>query len=138
MALGLSTHYRFFLYPIAAILFLSFYAPARSQFRNPKLWLATIIASIGLTPILWFNMNNELSSASFYFVDRHPWEFEPTGLLHVIKQAGLSTPPLYAMFLFTIFILYRKLKKGNLSAALLFSMAVTNLSVYLVLSLIHI
>ena len=38
------------------------------------------------------------------------------------------------MFLFTIFILYRELKKVNLSAALLFSMAVTNLSVYLVLA----
>ena len=134
VALGLSTHYRFFLYPVAAILFLSFYAPARSQFRNPKLWLAMIIASIGLTPIFWFNMNNELSSAGFYFVERHPWEFELAGLLHVFKQAGLSTPPLYAVFLFTIFILYKKSKEGNLSAALLFSMAVTNLSVYLVLA----
>ncbi len=133
-ALGLSTHYRFFLYPTAAILFLSFFKPARIQYGNPRLWVAMFIAAIGLTPILWFNFNNELSSASFYFVDRHPWEFQLSGLLHVFKQAGLSTPPLYLIFLFALFLLYKNAKEGSSSAALLLSVSLTNLLVYLVLA----
>ena len=134
VALGLCTHYRFFLYPAAAIIFLCLYSPARIQFRNSKLWLTILISSIGLAPIIWFNLNNELSSASFYFVDRHPWEFQFSGLLHVFKQAGLSTPPLYLIFLFTAYLMYKKSKQGEQSAALLLSFALTNLLVYLILA----
>ena len=68
VALGLSTHYRFLLYPAAALLFLSLLPRARTQWRNPRLWCAMLIASAGLVPVLWFNLNNQLSSASFYLV----------------------------------------------------------------------
>ncbi len=134
VALGLCTHYRFFLYPLAAIVFLLLYPPARSQWRNPRLWSAMLIATLGLIPILWFNLSNQLSSASFYLVERHPWEFQPLGLLHVFKQAGLVTPPLYLVFLFTIWALYQQSLRRMDSAALLLCFAITNLSVYLVLA----
>ena len=133
-ALGLCTHYRFFLYPTAAILFLCIFSPARPHWQNPKLWLAIAIASIGLAPILWFNLSNELSSASFYFIDRHPWEFQLTGLLHFFKQAGLTSPPLYFLFLFALFLLYKESQSGNISAALLLSVSLTNLLVYFLLA----
>ncbi|MDD9894181.1 MAG: glycosyltransferase family 39 protein [Gammaproteobacteria bacterium] len=132
VALGLCTHYRFFLYPAAVIIFLGFYSPARVQFKNPKFWLTILVSAIGLIPIIWFNLNNELSSASFYFLDRHPWEFQLSGLLHVFKQAGLSSPPLYLIFLFTAYLMYEKSKLDNRSAALLLSIALTNLLVYLI------
>lgn len=134
VAFGLCTHYRFFLYPAAAVLFLCIFSPARPQWKNPRLWLAVAIASIGLIPILWFNLSNELSSANFYLIDRHPWEFQLTGLLHFFKQAGLTSPPLYFLFLYTLLFLYKESRSGNVSAALLLSVSSTNLLIYFLLA----
>jgi len=134
VALGLSTHYRFFLYPLAAIIFLSFSPITRQHWANSRLWVSIGIASLGLVPIIWFNLANELSSANFYFVDRHPWEFQASGLLHLFKQAGLVTPPLYAVLAFTAWKLWQSAKEGNQVATLLLCFALTNLTVYLVLA----
>ena len=127
VAMGLSTHYRFFLYPAGAILFLLFFSGERKQWSNPRLWLCIAIASLGLIPILWFNLSNALSSASFYFVDRHPWEFQASGLLHMFKQAGLVTPPLYLIFAYTLYLMLGKARHGDRSAALLLSFSGVNL-----------
>ncbi|MDA1369526.1 MAG: glycosyltransferase family 39 protein [Proteobacteria bacterium] len=134
VGLGLSTHYRFILYPAAALLYLVIFRPARIHWSNPRLWLSFVIASLGLLPILWFNLNNELSSASFYFLDRHPWQFQLGGLLHIFKQAGLVTPPLYALIALTLWSLYQKARQQDRVAALLLSFAGTNIAVYLLLA----
>ncbi len=134
VALGLCTHYRFFLYPAGAILFLAAFKDEHRQLKNPRLWLSIAVSSVGLIPILWFNLSNELSSASFYFVDRHPWEFQASGLLHVFKQAGLVTPPLYAIFIYTIYLMIQMARRGERSAALLLSFALVNVLVYLLLA----
>jgi len=134
VALGLCTHYRFFLYPAAAILFLACFRAEHHQWKNPRLWLSILIASLGLIPILWFNLSNQLSSASFYFVDRHPWEFQASGLLHLFKQAGLVTPPLYILFAYTTVLMYQKASLGDRSAALLLSFSLVNVLVYLLLA----
>ncbi|MDP6413570.1 MAG: glycosyltransferase family 39 protein [Gammaproteobacteria bacterium] len=134
VALGLSTHYRFFLYPSAALLYLVLYKPARIHWANPRLWLSMAIASIGLIPIIWFNLTHALSSASFYFVDRHPWEFQISGLLHVFKQAGLVTPPLYAVFLLTLWTLLQRARQQDQVAALMLYFATVNIAVYLLLA----
>jgi hypothetical protein len=134
VALGLCTHYRFLLYPAAAILFLILFRAEQSQWKNPRLWVCILIACLGLIPILWFNLSNQLSSASFYFVDRHPWEFQASGLLHVFKQAGLVTPPLYLLFVYTNYLMYQKASHGDRSAALLLSFSLVNVLVYLLLA----
>ena len=134
VALGLSTHYRFFLYPLAAVLFLTLYKPARVYWFNSGFWVSAAIASIGLIPIVWFNLNNELSSANFYFVNRHPWEFQLTGFLHLFKQAGVVTPPLYVIFAITLWKLYKRAKHQDQVAAMLFSFSATNIFVYLLLA----
>ncbi len=134
VALGLCTHYRFFLYPPAAVCFLILCRAAHHQWRNPRLWLAMAIACLGLIPILWFNLSNQLSSASFYLVERHPWEFSAGGLLHVFKQAGLVTPPLYLLFLLCLWQLWQRARNGHRDSLLLLCFSVTNLSVYLVLA----
>ncbi len=134
VGLGLSTHYRFFLYPVAAILFLIFFKPERRQWKNPRLWISMALASLGLIPILWFNLSNQLSSASFYFVDRHPWEFQASGLLHIFKQAALVTPLLYFVFVFTIYHLWQRARQGERGPALMLSFSLLNLLVYFVLA----
>lgn len=134
VALGLSTHYRFFLYPLAAVLFLLLFKAEHRQWRNTRFWCSVALASLGLIPILWFNLSNQLSSASFYLVERHPWEFQPAGLLHLFKQAALVTPPLYLVFLYTLWCLLKQSQAGERQAALLLAFAITNLSVYWLLA----
>jgi len=134
VALGLCTHYRFILYPVSAILFLLVFRPERRQWRNPHLWLAMGIAGLGLIPVVWFNFSNQLASASFYLVERHPWKFQPSGLLHLFKQAGLVTPPLYALFLITLLGMLKLARHGDRVAAMLLSFALLNLLVYLILA----
>jgi len=92
------------------------------------------IACLGLVPILWFNLSNQLSSASFYFVNRHPWEFQASGLLHVFKQAGLVTPLLYLLFAYTVYRLWLRARQGERGPALILSFSLLNLLVYLVLA----
>lgn len=133
VALGLSTHYRFFLYPSAALLFLLFFKDEHRQWRNPKFWFAVALAAIGLLPIIWFNIENQLASANFYLVDRHPWQFQASGLLHVFKQAGIVTPPMYLLLGFVIWQLLRH-RRNDRSAALVACFALSNGIVYFVLA----
>ena len=134
VALGLSTHYRFLLYPASAILFLVAFGPAKKQWKNQRLWLCITTASVGLMPILWFNFSYSFESAAFYFVDRHPWEFDSAGLLHIFEQALVSSPPMYLLFLTTIYLMIGKVRTHSLPAALLLSFSVTNLIIYAVLA----
>ena len=134
VALGLSTHYRFLVYPASAILFLIAFSPARKHWKNPRLWLCITTASVGLMPILWFNFSYSFESAAFYFVDRHPWEFDSTGLLHIFEQALVSSPPMYLLFLTTIYLMIGKVRTHSLPAALLLSFSLTNLIIYAVLA----
>lgn len=106
MALGLCTHYRFLVYPAAVVLFLLAHTETR-QWRNNKMWAAAGIAALGLLPALWANLPGNLGSASFYFVERHPWQFDAAGLLHLPMQALLVTPPLYALLLFSAWLMIR-------------------------------
>ncbi len=134
VALGLCTHYRFFLYPAAAIIFLLFFKDERRQWKNPGLWVSIGISSLGLIPILWFNLSHQLSSASFYFVDRHPWEFQFSGLLHIFRQAGIVTPPLYLIFVYTVYQLLVKARRSDRNAALVLSFSLLNILLYLLLA----
>ncbi len=97
VALGLCTHYRFGLFPLGVAINLMAHAPARSVLKNPKAWLSAAIACLGFVPIALFNLNNEMASAAFYFQDRHPWTFNPLGLLHLPLQALITTPILYCV-----------------------------------------
>lgn len=134
VALGLCTHYRFVLYPAAAVGFLCVHAPSRRLWTHPKFWLTIAIASLGLIPILWFNLSNQMASASFYLVERHPWEFQPAGLLHVFIQAGIVTPPLYALLLLTLWYMLGKARAGDRTALMLLCLALLNLLVYMLLA----
>ncbi|MCY4356343.1 MAG: glycosyltransferase family 39 protein [Gammaproteobacteria bacterium] len=134
VALGFSTHYRFFLYPLAAILFLICFSKERRQWRNPKFWLAVLIASLGLIPIAWFNLSNQLSSASFYLIERHPWQFQPAGLFHLLKQATVVTPSLYLSLILTVLYLLKRTQGGDRDSALLLAFSSINLAVYLILA----
>jgi hypothetical protein len=101
VAFGLSTHYRFSLFPVGAVLLLLWDSSSRQLWRNPRTLIAFAVAAVGLVPVILFNASHQMGSLAFYLVDRHPWEFRPAGLLHLFEQALLSTPLLYGLLLAT-------------------------------------
>ena len=125
MALGLCTHYRFVLFPAAAMLYLLLHR--RDVWRNGGFLLAAGIAALGLLPILWANLPGNMGSASFYFVERHPWQFNAEGLLQVPMQILIVTPPLYALLLYSAWLMF---KRRDTDVNLLLWVAVPHLLVY--------
>ena len=133
-ALGLSSHYRFVLYPAAATLFLLVSKSHWWVWRQPVVWLAALIATAGLYPALSFNLTNELSGLDYHLLDRHPWQFQTEGLLHPFIQAAVVTPLMYAFCWYTLWFLFRLARKGDSRAGLLLSFSACNLGVYLILA----
>ena len=108
MAIGLSTHYRFIVYPLSALLFLTISRPYRVLWVRRNLWISILIGLIGLIPVVYFNLRHDFASASFYVIDRHPWHFQAQGLLHVFRQAGVTTPLMYGAFVATLVYLFKR------------------------------
>ncbi len=133
-ALGLSTHYRFSLYVVAMLACLLLIPGQRHYLRTWRLWLSMLIMGVGALPALWFNLGTDLSGLGYHLVDRHPWQFQAEGLLHVFKQALLVTPPLYLALWFTAWELLRRGRKGDDRSAIFACFALVHLGVYLVLA----
>lgn len=133
-AAGFSTHYRFAPYAAAALIWLLTTRHGRLQWRKPGPWMATGLAVSGLVPLLHFNLTQSLSGLDYHLLDRHPWAFDWQGLLHLFKQAGLVTPPLYILLLATLWSLVRRARTGQWEAQFLLSFSLANLLPYLVLA----
>lgn len=133
-ALGISTHYRFAPWLLAALIFMLVFRPMHRYWTQPGLWLATSILALGLYPILAFNLGNQLSGVDYHLLERHPWEFQAEGLLHIVKQAGLVTPLLYIALIATLIHLLQAGRAGDHRRGLFGILALVNLSLYLVLA----
>ena len=81
--------------------------PGAVNGANPGPWLAGGIAALGLLPLAWANLSANLGSANFYFLERHPWQFDAAGLLHIPIQSLLVTPPLYALLLYSAWLTFK-------------------------------
>ncbi|OFE11647.1 hypothetical protein PHACT_14095 [Pseudohongiella acticola] len=133
-ALGLSTHYRFSLYVLAALIFMLLSRSHWHYWRSGRLWLAGVIAATGLYPALSFNLVHDLSGLDYHLLSRHPWQFQIEGLLHPFIQATIVTPLMYALLWFTLWQLLQKARAGDTRAGLFAAFAATNLGVYLLLA----
>lgn len=133
-ALGVSTHYRFALFLLAALIYLSAFPVNHRFWKSPGLWFAVAILLLGLYPMLSFNLSNQLSGIDYHLLERHPWEFQAEGLLHVFKQAVLVTPLLYIALAITLYRLILAARSGDRTRGLFALFAATNLGVYLVLA----
>ncbi|MEM6775054.1 MAG: glycosyltransferase family 39 protein [Pseudomonadota bacterium] len=123
MAVGLTTHYRFVFLPVAlAFAFLAF-PVLRVQLRQPGPWIAAGIASLGLLPIAIFNLGNDFVAIAFHFSGRHPWAFHAEALKYPLLQAGVVSPLLYGLMLWTLFTALRSGWRGNVPRALLASVS---------------
>jgi len=133
-ALGVSTHYRFAPLLLGAFVYMLYFRELHRHWRQPGIWVAAIIVLIGLYPMLTFNLNNQLSGIDYHLLERHPWEFQAEGLLHVFKQAALVTPLLYAALVTTLVYLLRAGLRGDHRRGLFGLLALANLGLYLVLA----
>ncbi|MDP1932339.1 MAG: glycosyltransferase family 39 protein [Gammaproteobacteria bacterium] len=133
-ALGVSTHYRFALYIVAAFIYLLVFRDQHRHWKNPGLWIAVVLLLSGLYPAVAYNLGNQLSGIDYHLLERHPWEFQVEGLLHPLKQAVLVTPLLYGALLYTLVMLLRQAQAGDSRRGLFAVLALTNLGVFLVLA----
>jgi len=133
-ALGLSTHYRFILFPAALGIFLLLSGDHRYLWRTVRLWTGGLIGALGIIPALLFNLRHELSGLDYHFVDRHPWQFQLDGLMHPVEQLVVVSPLLYVFLLWVLLVLYRRSRQGDSQTALLFTFAITHIGVFMVLA----
>lgn len=99
LAMGALSHYRF-----AAVIGVGFVAllllPAgRQALRDPRVWIAIAFGAAAWTPLLAWNFDNADAGLRFQLVDRHPWSWQPQGLLFLGIQALLVTPLLFVALL---------------------------------------
>jgi len=133
-ALGLSSHYRYVLYPFAALMYLLITRSQWHNWRHPALWVAALIGLTGLYPALTFNLNNDLSGIDYHLLDRHPWRFQAEGLLHPVIQSVIVTPLLYALCWYVVWHLLRKAKSGSHRHGMMLSFAISHLGVFMLLA----
>ncbi len=96
LAFGWLAHYRFALAYVAGFLLLVGTERGRRLALEPRFWLAQALGLAALVPLLLFNWSTDFAALRFQFVERHPWRFEPGGLLEPLVQAVVATPVLYA------------------------------------------
>lgn len=113
LAFGWLAHYRFALAYVAGFLLLVGTLRGRRLALEPRFWLAQGIGLVGFVPLLIFNWSNDFAALRFQFVERHPWRFEPAGLLEPLVQAVVATPVLYAAVLAAVLLAWRARRQAD-------------------------
>lgn len=133
-ALGLSSHYRFAPYLLAALAFMIIYREQWRNARQPLFWIGGLIVAAGLYPAVSFNFAHDLSGLDYHLVSRHPWQFQVEGLAQPLLQAVVVTPLLYGICWITLWHMVQQARRGDQRAGLMACFAAANLGVYLLLS----
>jgi hypothetical protein len=97
------------------------------------LWIALVIAAVGLVPITVFNLQQRGVGIGFQLVERNPWIFEPGSLVQPLEQALTVTPLLYGLLLWTAWRSWQR--RGERPWDLIGITSVTFLLVYFVVGL---
>lgn len=96
-AIGLLCHYRFAALLLVLALVLLGHRRGRLALRGAGPWLAAAVAALGLLPLLWFNLANDMASVRFQLLDRHPWAWQGSGWLQLPEQALVTSPLLLGL-----------------------------------------
>jgi 4-amino-4-deoxy-L-arabinose transferase-like glycosyltransferase len=134
-ALGLSTHYRFALFPCAAFLYLVGTLHGRSCLRKPGPWLGSVAMCTGFLPALLFNLQQNWAPIKFQGIARHNAGFDFENILmHLPEQLATVSPLFYIALLFVLVVMWRRAINGDDRSALLAIFSSTFLGVYFFLS----
>lgn len=133
LAIAWMTHYRAAMPMLAGLVFLALTPRGRLQWRRPGLWFAMGVASLGLVPIVLYNLQAHGAGLAFQLVDRNPWRFHADALVQPLEQAVACTPIAWAAMLWAIARAWRRRAEAPLDA--LAAVAGTFVVAYFVLGL---
>jgi hypothetical protein len=108
LAIAWATHYRAAMPMLAGLLFLAITPRGRAQWRRPGLWLAMLVASVGLVPIVLYNVASRGGGVAFQVVERNPWQFHADALVQPFEQALACTPIAYVVLLWALWQAWRR------------------------------
>ena len=102
LGIAWATHYRAAMPMLAGLLFLLATPRGRRQWARPGLWLAMGLASLGLIPLLIYNIGARGAGVAFQLVERNPWQFHADALVQPLEQAVACTPLAWAVLLWAL------------------------------------
>ena len=108
LAIAWATHYRAAMAMLAGVIFLLAMPRGRAQWSRPGLWLASAIASIGLLPIVFYNLRSQGAGIAFQVVERNPWRFHADALVQPLEQAVTCTPVAWVVMLWALWRSWRR------------------------------
>jgi len=108
LAIAWTTHYRAAMPMLAGLVYLVAVPRGRAQWRRPGLWLAMGIASLGLVPIVLYNLASRGAGVAFQLVERNPWRFQADALVQPLEQAIACTPLAWAAMLWALWRAWRR------------------------------
>jgi hypothetical protein len=108
LAIAWMSHYRAAMPMLAGLLFLLATPRGRGQWRQPGLWLAMAVASLGLIPLVIYNVEAGGAGVAFQLVERNPWRFHADALVQPLEQAGACTPLAWAVLIWALWQAWRR------------------------------
>ena len=92
LLIGALSHYRFIGVIGVGFIALLLLPEGRRMLRDPRVWVALAFGVLAWLPLLAWNADNQDAGLKFQLVERHPWQFEWTGLWFLLIQPLLVTP----------------------------------------------
>lgn len=92
LLIGALSHYRFIGVIGVGFVALLLIPQGRAMLRDPRVWVALTVGVVAWLPLLAWNADNHDAGLKFQVVERHPWEFQWTGLWFLVIQPMLVTP----------------------------------------------
>ncbi|WP_305804324.1 glycosyltransferase family 39 protein [Stenotrophomonas sp. YIM B06876] len=92
LLVGALSHYRFIGVIGVGFIALLWLPQGRRVLRDPRVWVALMVGVVAWLPLLAWNADNHDAGLKFQIVERHPWQFQPSGLWFVVIQPLLVTP----------------------------------------------
>lgn len=99
LMVGALSHYRFVGVIGVGFLALLLLPEGRRVLRDPRVWIALTVGIIAWLPLLSWNLDNQDAGFRFQVVERHPWAFQPLGVLFLVVQPLMATPLLFVAML---------------------------------------
>lgn len=133
LAIAWATHYRAAMPMLAGLLFLLVTPRGRTLWSRSGLWLALGIASVGLLPIVLYNVAARGAGVAFQLVERNPWRFHADALVQPLEQAVTCTPVAWVVMLWALWRSWRRRDEAPFDAIAV--IATTFVAGYFVLGL---
>lgn len=108
LAIAWMTHYRAAMPMLGGLVFLLATPRGRAQWRRAGLWWAMAIASLGLVPLVIYNVQARGAGVAFQLVERNPWAFHADALVQPLEQAVACTPLAYVVLLGILWQAWRR------------------------------